>query len=282
MAALSHTRVGEESLPLLAEFNRRLLEEEGFPFAVTVAELENRLREMLAGGYRAVAFIWKSRPVGYCLYRLHPRYAYIRHIYVGKDAGREFDVADALALLRREEFHDFATIRIDVPEGRKESVNLLESMGFRPRSVRLELHTATRPGRRKSCGAIVYRTRWGTPLFLVVRHRNGNHWGFPKGHVADGETEVETAVREIHEETGLRIRFRDGFYERIFYLTPKERRKEVVYFLGRAPRQRVRTQHAEISEYRWLPHWETRELLTYENTRLLLDKAVAYLHERGS
>ena len=115
----------------------------------------------------------------------------------------------------------------------------------------------------------------------MLRHRSGDHWGFAKGHVAGGETEVETAVREVHEETGLRMRFRDGFYERLFYLTPKERRKEVVYFLGRSPQQRVRPQASEISDHRWLPYWQTRELLTYENTKLLLDKAMEYLTERG-
>jgi 8-oxo-dGTP pyrophosphatase MutT (NUDIX family) len=281
VAKLTHAPAGEESLPLLAEFNRQLLKDQGLRREVTVAELENRLRELIAGDFQAVLFYWKNDPVGYCLYRLHPRYAHIRHIHLQPDIRRHVDLSEAFSLLRREELQDFAMIRIDVPEADRDSITLWESQGFRPRSLRLELHTATRPGRRKSCGAIIYRRRLGRPVFLVVRHRSGDHWGFAKGHVDSGETEVETALREVHEETGLRIRFRDGFYERIYYLTPKERRKEVVYFLGRAPRKRVRIQHAEISEHRWLPYWKTREILTYENTRLLLDKAVGYLQERG-
>jgi 8-oxo-dGTP pyrophosphatase MutT (NUDIX family) len=281
MATLTHAPAEEESLPLLAEYNRQLLKEQGIGQERTIAELENRLHELLVGDYQAVIFYWKGEPAGYCLYRLHPRYAYIRNIHIQPDLRKKVGVAEAFALLRKEELQDFATIRLDVPESDKEGLALWESQGFRPRSVRLELHTAKRPGRRKSCGAVIYRRRLGKPIFLVVRHRSGDHWGFAKGHMASGETEVETAVREVHEETGLRIRFRDGFYERIFYLTAKERRKEVVYFLGRAPRQRVRVQHAEISEYRWLPYWQTRELLTYENTRLLLDKALDYLQNRG-
>jgi 8-oxo-dGTP pyrophosphatase MutT (NUDIX family) len=119
------------------------------------------------------------------------------------------------------------------------------------------------------------------PRYLVVQHESGGHWGFPKGHPDAGETEMETAKREIAEETGLHVDFRDGFFERLYYLTPKERRKEVVFFLSRVRRPRVRPEHGEIRGYRWLPYWETRELLTYENTKLVLDKAHEFLTERG-
>jgi len=43
----------------------------------------------------------------------------------------------------------------------------------------------------------------------------------------------------------------------------------------------VRAQAGEIRAYRWLPYWETRELLTYENTKLILDKASDYISQRG-
>ncbi|MBD3304395.1 NUDIX domain-containing protein, partial [Candidatus Woesearchaeota archaeon] len=40
--------------------------------------------------------------------------------------------------------------------------------------------------------------------YLLVKHKEGGHWDFPKGHAEEGETEEETALREIYEETGLR------------------------------------------------------------------------------
>ena len=57
----------------------------------------------------------------------------------------------------------------------------------------------------KSCGAIVFRKFHGNVEILLINHANGGHWSFPKGHVEDGETEVETATREIFEETGLTV-----------------------------------------------------------------------------
>ena len=55
----------------------------------------------------------------------------------------------------------------------------------------------------KSCGAIVYRRYHGNIEILLIKHINSGHWSFPKGHVEEGETEVETAQREIKEETNL-------------------------------------------------------------------------------
>ena len=57
----------------------------------------------------------------------------------------------------------------------------------------------------KSCGAILCRETEELPQVLLIRHKNGGHWGFPKGHVEDRETEEETARREIWEETGLEV-----------------------------------------------------------------------------
>ena len=55
----------------------------------------------------------------------------------------------------------------------------------------------------KSCGAIVYRKFHGNIELLLIKNQNGGHWSFPKGHVEEGETEEQTAVREIMEETGI-------------------------------------------------------------------------------
>ncbi|MFW6288931.1 MAG: NUDIX domain-containing protein [Spirochaetota bacterium] len=281
MPSLTYDHADESDLPQLAVFNAALLDEQRIVTDLEPVELENRLRGYLADGYLAVLFRWDGQPVGYCLYRLYPKYAYVRHLYVDESVSKKLGLADALSLLRNKEFADYASIRHDVPESAKERLRIWESMGFRPRSTRVELHTATKRKTRKSCGAVVYRRRLRRPEFLVIQHENGGHWGFPKGHVAVRESEMETARREIAEETGLHVHFREGFYERIYYLTPKERRKEVVYFLSRVRRPRVRTQDAEIRAYRWLSYWETRELLTYENTKLVLDRAHEFIAQRG-
>jgi 8-oxo-dGTP pyrophosphatase MutT (NUDIX family) len=53
----------------------------------------------------------------------------------------------------------------------------------------------------QSFGAVVYRRRKGRVLFLLLKHNSGNHWSLAKGHAEPGETEEQTARREILEET---------------------------------------------------------------------------------
>ena len=54
-----------------------------------------------------------------------------------------------------------------------------------------------------SCGAIVFNEN--TEKILLVKMHNGN-WGFPKGHIEKDETKEETAIREVLEETNVRIK----------------------------------------------------------------------------
>ena len=59
-----------------------------------------------------------------------------------------------------------------------------------------------------SCGAVVFTRIGGEPHYVLVRAKDqpmGCH-GFPKGHMEAGETEEQTALREIYEEVGLRVR----------------------------------------------------------------------------
>ena len=69
--------------------------------------------------------------------------------------------------------------------------------------------------REKSCGALVYRKKQDRLELLLIRHKNGGHWSFPKGHVETGETEPQTALREIKEETGLDVGLCEGFRQSV-------------------------------------------------------------------
>ena len=82
----------------------------------------------------------------------------------------------------------------------------------------------------KSCGAIIYRIKDDNLEFLTISHRSDGHWGFPKGHVEKGESEEETAIREIYEETGLQVNLIDGFRESSCVFT-KRRGNERGYIL---------------------------------------------------
>ena len=86
--------------------------------------------------------------------------------------------------------------------------------------------------REKSCGALVFRKTGDHYDLVLLRHRFGGHWSFPKGHVEEGENEFQTALREVKEETNLSIRLREGFRESVEYFPKPYIKMQVVNFLG--------------------------------------------------
>ncbi|MBD5115719.1 MAG: NUDIX domain-containing protein [Ruminococcaceae bacterium] len=129
----------------------------------------------------------------------------------------------------------------------------------------------------KSCGAIVYRKHHGNTEILLVRHLKSGHWSFPKGHMEQGETEEETARREIKEETGLDVLLDTGFRETVNYSPKKNTKKTVVYFVGMATSHELVPQQEEISELRWLEVGQAGGVLTYDNDKLIVNKAKAFI-----
>ena len=136
--------------------------------------------------------------------------------------------------------------------------------------------------KEKSCGALVYRIKNGELELLLLKHRFGGHWSFPKGHVEEGETEVETALREVHEETGLTIQLEDGFRQSVEYYPRPNIRKQVVYFLGYADDDRTRRQEEEISEIRWVPLESAHREVTFRNDKNLINHAKKFLRRKFS
>lgn len=102
---------------------------------------------------------------------------------------------------------------------------------------------------RKSCGVIPYRWIGNEKEYLILLQTN-HCWSFPKGHMEAGETEEQTALRELFEETGLRAELIPGQKVFIEYDIPPYTRKQVVLFLGEAEGD-ICLQKAEIADYRW-------------------------------
>ena len=126
----------------------------------------------------------------------------------------------------------------------------------------------------KSCGAIVYRKLHNKTEVLILKHRFGGHWSFPKGHVEKGET----ALREVKEETGLKIEMMDGFKQSVEYSPKPNVRKQVVYFLGVADDgSKVVKQEEEVGDIKWIDLEAAEEMLTYENDKNLIRCAKKYL-----
>ena len=84
----------------------------------------------------------------------------------------------------------------------------------------------------KSCGTVLFTVVDGEPRYVLVRDRHG-HFGFPKGHREQGESERVTALRETWEETSIRTpRILPDFREETEYALPRGNKKRVVYFLA--------------------------------------------------
>lgn len=71
-----------------------------------------------------------------------------------------------------------------------------------------------------SCGGVVFNRRNDEILYVIVQSLEG-YYGFPKGHMENNETEEQTAVREIYEETGLKVEIIPGFRIIDEYPNPK-------------------------------------------------------------
>ena len=125
----------------------------------------------------------------------------------------------------------------------------------------------------KSCGAIVYRKSHGNTEILLIKHVNSGHWSFPKGHVEGSETEIETAQREIKEETGIDVIIDPSFRETVSYFPRKDTQKGVVYFIGKAKNFEFIPQEEEIAQIRWVDIGHATSILTYENDKTIVNKA---------
>lgn len=119
----------------------------------------------------------------------------------------------------------------------------------------------------KSCGAVLYRRRGEKIEFLLILNRKpgaAGHWGFPKGHVEPGETETETACREIREETGLAVRLDQGFRAVSRYSPRSGVEKDAVYFLGEPAGGAISLQEAEVADCRWCEYDAALGLLAHD------------------
>ena len=130
----------------------------------------------------------------------------------------------------------------------------------------------------KSCGAVVFTEADGERKYAVIRSRGGDY-GCPKGCMEAGETEEETALREVREEIGVSVTLLDGFRQEEWYDLPNKPgvRKQVVYFLGKYENQELVHQEAELSGVSLMGYEKARERLTFEQMKAVLEKAEEFL-----
>lgn len=126
----------------------------------------------------------------------------------------------------------------------------------------------------KTCGAVVYTEQNSIRKFLLIKNESG-HVGFPKGHIELNETEIETACREVFEETGLEISgtLLPDFRAEYSYVTLENTRKNCVYFLAYYEYQPAKIQESEVLQSWLVPYDEAMKLLNFPQDREILEKA---------
>ncbi|MER2131925.1 MAG: NUDIX domain-containing protein [Carnobacterium inhibens] len=134
----------------------------------------------------------------------------------------------------------------------------------------------------KSCGAVIVTKETEEPKFLLIKHHNGGHWAFPKGHVEGNETEEETALREIMEETHLTVELDTQFRHVVRYSPYEGTVKDVIYFMAYTSEQEIHKQDEEVLDSSWSNFEEALALVTYENDRTILQAAKDYLTKKNS
>ena len=117
----------------------------------------------------------------------------------------------------------------------------------------------------KSCGTIVINDN----KVLVIRQKQG-FWGFPKGHIEEGESEIQTSIRETKEETNLDVVIEDETRFCLNYIIEdKQINKYVVYFIAKAINNDVKLQIEEIDDIAWVDIEKVEDILTFDNLQEL-------------
>lgn len=110
--------------------------------------------------------------------------------------------------------------------------------------------------------------KWYT--FIIHRTKSGGFWEFPKGHMNEGETQLEAAERELREETGLKLVYvlhKEPLIEAYTYeIDGDTRHKQVIYYLGMVQGD-ISLQQEEVDDGKWIPLGDAINQVTYESSQ---------------
>jgi 8-oxo-dGTP pyrophosphatase MutT (NUDIX family) len=140
----------------------------------------------------------------------------------------------------------------------------------------------------KSAGAIIFRKEKDSIYYLLLRYQSQakkgvDYWGFPKGHIEGNETDKETALREVEEETGIKdLKFYKDFRYFINYKFRKEGRvvfKTVIFFAAETETKEINVSFEHIG-YQWIKYPQAIKELSFPNDLAMLKKAHRYITKK--
>ena len=131
----------------------------------------------------------------------------------------------------------------------------------------------------KSCGAVVFTRLNGERRYVIIRSLEG-YYGFPKGHMEAGETEEQTALLEIYEETGLTVHILEGFRCEDEYGIPNKPGiiKRIVYFAAEFENQEPRHQPDELMSVALMSFDEAMNAFQWDSSKRILREVDGFLN----
>ena len=128
----------------------------------------------------------------------------------------------------------------------------------------------------KSCGAVLFTYINNVRHYVLVNSLDGRY-GLPKGRMEAGESEKETALREVFEETGIHAEIVDGFRRKIKYIMPRGDKKIVILFAAQYTNQELKFDPLEHSGIIAAPIKEALSTLSWDDMKEVLLEADEFL-----
>jgi 8-oxo-dGTP pyrophosphatase MutT (NUDIX family) len=133
----------------------------------------------------------------------------------------------------------------------------------------------------QSAGGVVYRKKDGQVeiLMIEVPYSHGPTWTFPKGHVEEGETPEQAAIREIEEETGIKAEIKHPLGDIDYWFISRHGKKltrihkKVTHFLLEATGGDTSLHNEEVTEADWFPLEEVEGKLLFDGDKKVFEKA---------
>ncbi len=131
-----------------------------------------------------------------------------------------------------------------------------------------------------SFGIIPLKQDSGFWQVLLILHQGGRHWAFPKGHGNPGETALESAKRELKEETGLDIRQllqEEPLTEKYQFYRRQESVVKTVQYFPALVEGKLQLQAEEIKDAKWVPLKDAARHLTFKEAKDMCQKLIVQL-----